>query len=389
MNRQGKCSFKEIYHHLTIFIFILLLFQQSGFSKGRSGSGNKYFSFEIANSSQSSEKKVFRILPGPGNPRNSEGDFVTLKDGRILFVYSRYTGMSGGDNASAFLAGRFSSDGGITWSSEDDTIVRQEGKMNVMSVSLIRLRNGKIALFYLRKNSETDCIPVMRLSDDEARSWSSPHACITDRKGYFVVNNSRVIQLKSGRILIPVAIHKPKWQDMPEFFSMSSYYSDDDGVTWKPGKEAENPGNILTQEPGVAELKNGNILMIIRTNTGFQYKSLSTDKGETWSPVERTGIASPLSPAAIARIPSTGDLLLVWNNNGKNQKRTPLCVSVSKDEGRTWGKIKDIEVDPEGSFCYPAIHFDGKQVLIGYWNRANKNSSSSDIALLSLKWIYK
>jgi sialidase-1 len=351
----------------SVFFFFLLFIQHPGLS----------------------QKTVFRILPGPGNPRNSEGDFITLKDSRILFIYSRYTGTSGGDNASAFLAGRFSSDGGITWNSEDDTIVRQEGKMNVMSVSLIRLKNGRIALFYLRKNSETDCIPVMRLSDDEAKSWSDPQPCITDHDGYFVVNNSRVIQLKSGRILIPVAIHKPKWQNMPEFFSMSSYYSDDDGMTWKPGREAANPDNILTQEPGIIQLKNGNILMIIRTNSGYQYQSISTDNGETWSPVERTNIVSPLSPAAVARIPSTGDLLLVWNNNGINQKRSPLCVAISKDEGKTWGHIKNIEDDPDGSFCYPAIHFHGKQVLIGYWNRANKNNSSSDIARLSLGWIYK
>jgi hypothetical protein len=382
MNKLEICSFKGIIQILAVFI--LLLFNRPAFSNGIPVSDE-----DPVSCYGSSEKKVTRILPGPGNPRNSEGDFVTLKDGRILFVYSRYTGRSGGDNASAFLAGRYSGDGGINWGSEDDTIVRQEGKMNVMSVSLIRLKNGKIALFYLRKNSETDCIPVMRLSDDEAASWSAPHPCITGSKGYFVVNNSRVIQLKSGRILIPVAIHKPGWKDMPEFFSMSSYYSDDDGMTWKPGKEAANPGNVLTQEPGLIELNNGNILMIIRTNSGYQYKSLSTDKGETWSPVERTTIVSPLSPAAIKRIPSTNDLLLVWNNNGINQTRSPLSIAISRDEGKTWGNIKNIEDDPKGSFCYPAIHFYREQVLVGYWNRANKNNSSSDIVRLDLEWIYK
>ena len=28
---------------------------------------------------------VLRLAPGPDNPRNSEGDFITLKDGKILF----------------------------------------------------------------------------------------------------------------------------------------------------------------------------------------------------------------------------------------------------------------------------------------------------------------
>jgi len=35
------------------------------------------------------------LAPGPGNPRNSEGDFITLKDGRILFLYTRFTGGAG------------------------------------------------------------------------------------------------------------------------------------------------------------------------------------------------------------------------------------------------------------------------------------------------------
>ena len=43
------------------------------------------------------------LPPGPGNPRNSEGDFIELKDGRILFVYTHFTG-SNDDNAAAHLA---------------------------------------------------------------------------------------------------------------------------------------------------------------------------------------------------------------------------------------------------------------------------------------------
>src|SRR5690606_20002500 len=81
------------------------------------------------------------LRPGENNPRNSEGDFVTLKDGRILFVYSHYTGTSNSDHAPAYLAGRYSSDGGKTWTKDDQLIVEREGDMNVMSVSLLRLQN--------------------------------------------------------------------------------------------------------------------------------------------------------------------------------------------------------------------------------------------------------
>lgn len=46
------------------------------------------------------------------NPRNSEGAFLNLKDGRILFVYSRFKGRGQEDWAPADICAVVSSDGG-------------------------------------------------------------------------------------------------------------------------------------------------------------------------------------------------------------------------------------------------------------------------------------
>lgn len=346
---------------------------------------------------QPAKSTVLQLNPGENNPRNSEGDFITLKDGRILFIYSHYTGSSSSDHAPAYLAGRYSKDGGKTWTQEDEVIVKQEGTMNVMSVSLLRLQSGEIALFYLKKNSVTDCMPLVRFSKDEALTWSDPMPCITDKAGYFVLNNNRVIQLKNGRMLMALNLYNvPKGSPLKKG-GLWSYYSDDNGRSWKSGIEVSNPEKVLTQEPGLVELKDGNILMIIRSDAGVQCVSWSKDKGVTWSPVERSTIKSPVSPASIERIPSTGDLLLVWNNNGGEDasikgKRTPLTVAISKDEGKTWEKIKNIEDDPDGWYCYIAIHFTGKDVLLGYCAGSSSKGthlSVTRINKLSLKWIYK
>jgi predicted neuraminidase len=354
------------------------------------------------NSSKKIEKSdftketVLKLEPGEDNPRNSEGDFITLKSGRILFVYSHYTGKSSSDHASAYLASRYSDDNGKTWSTKSELVVQKEGTMNVMSVSLLRLKNGEIALFYLKKNAIDDCIPMVRFSKDEAKTWSEPLACIADQKGYFVLNNNRVIQLKNGRLVFAVALHQTpetKWSGTGRLFS---YYSDDNGKTWKAGGEVANPNNIVTQEPGVIELKNGDIFMFIRAGAGVQYKSVSKDKGITWSTAEPTTIKSPLSPASIGRIPKTGDLFLVWNNNDGSDpktkgKRTPLSIAVSKDDGKTWEKIKNIEVDPEGWYCYMAIHFTKNDVLLGYCSNAPPRKghlTQTNITRLSLDWIY-
>lgn len=58
---------------------------------------------------------VLSLPPSHGNPRNSEGDFIKLKDGRIMFIYSRYVGTSSSDHAPAYLAARFPADGGKGW----------------------------------------------------------------------------------------------------------------------------------------------------------------------------------------------------------------------------------------------------------------------------------
>ena len=340
---------------------------------------------------------VLKLQPGDNNPRNSEGDFITLKDGRILFIYSRYTGTSSSDHGSAYLAGRYSSDKGKTWTTDDRMIVQQEGTMNVMSVSLLRLQNGDIALFYLKKNSTTDCIPLVRISKDEANTWTEPVPCITDRKGYFVLNNDRVIQLKSGRIIMAVALHSTpeegKWHNNGRLFS---YYSDDNGQTWKASAEVANPNNVTLQEPGLIELKNGEIMMIIRSSGGVQHKSYSNDAGQSWSTVEPTEIKSPISPATIERIPSTGDLLMVWNNNdGENPaikgKRTPLTVAVSKDDGKSWQHIKNLEDNPDGWYCYIAMDFVGDNVLLSYCAGSQYQKSHlnvTDITRLNLDWVY-
>ena len=150
------------------------------------------------------------------------------------------------------------------------------------------------------------------------------------------------------------------------------FVSDDNGKTWTPSAEIAPPpesGSGL-QEPGIIELKDGRIMMLCRTDRGCQYRCYSSDGGMTWTAAEPTDIQSPCSPATFERIPQTGDILMVWNDHSADpslgQKRTPLTVAVSKDEGQTWERAKIIEDDPAGWFCYTALEFVGDRVLLAY-----------------------
>ncbi len=340
--------------------------------------------------------RTLELPPAQGNPRNSEGAFVTLRDGRVLYVYTRFTG-GGGDHDSAHLAGRYSIDGGRTWTGEDRMIIKNEGGMNVMSASLLRLQSGEIALFYLLKNSERDCRPVMRLSSDEGATWGEPVMCVTDEVGYYVMNNDRAIQLKGGRLVVPVCLHTVKGSEKLDFQGMvMCYVSDDNGKTWRRGKSAQKGFNkagrrITLQEPGVVELKDGRVMMFIRTNQGCQYLSFSEDGGDVWTPPAASDITSPLSPASIKRLPSTGDLLLVWNDHTRippnmGNRRVPLSTAISKDDGKTWQHAKALEGNPFGWYCYIAVHPMDDAVLLGYC--AMKTLAHCRITRVPMSWLY-
>ena len=352
-------------------------------------------------------RRTLDLPPGPGNPRNSEGSFLPLRDGRIMFAYSRYCGESKSDHAAADIAARYSRDNGATWFGEDEIIVRNQGGMNVMSVSLLRLKSGEIALFYLLKNSLADCRPVMRRSSDEGRTWSEPTTCITDEVAYYVLNNDRVIQLKDGRLLFAVAKHSLPDGKFDNTGVVVTYSSDDNGATWHRGRSVlavrgADGRQYAAQEPGVVECSDGSVLLWIRTNAGCQYFSRSTDRGETWSEPKPSPLVSPLSPASIKRLP-TGDLVAVWNDHASrpemkayraaqhkwaNGWRSPLAAALSSDDGRTWRAAKMIEDDPDGWFCYTAIQpLDDETVLLGYC--AYSGLAHSRLVKVPLNWFYE
>ncbi|MBI3857211.1 MAG: exo-alpha-sialidase [Planctomycetes bacterium] len=341
--------------------------------------------------------KLTLLPPGQNNPRNSEGDFIALKNGIIMFVYSRFTGGTA-DDARADLAAIYSGDGGKTWSLRYEPVLENEGKKNVMSVSLLRLGESEIAMFYLRKNSLEDCVPMMRLSTDEGRTWNDAVPCVA-AEGYYVLNNDRAVRLKSGRMVLPLARHGKPGEKRSVRSSALCAYSDNGGRSWRQsatvleGPEASRTG---LQEPGVVELKDGRLMMLMRTDQGCQYRSYSKDGGDTWSAAEPSNILSPLSPASIARIPSTGDLLLVWNDHenvdeAHKGKRTPFCVAISRDEGKTWEKKKTLDDDPDGWFCYTAIEFVGERVLLAHCAGDSKVGRLSRTRFTSFEvaWLYR
>ncbi len=328
------------------------------------------------------ESTVWEVSPTPNNPRNSEGAFLDLGESNILFCCTSFTGEHARDYTAADIARMTSLDGGRTWTAPS-VILRasDHGAINIMSVSLFKMRGGDIGMFYLVRRSWTDMRIVLRRSDDEGLSWSPPADC-TPRTGYFVMNNDRAVRLSSGRILLPAAEHSNTVTEggKPLFSAatVTFFYSDDDGLSWRESSSRLLLSGIRSsaglQEPGVVELKNGLLYGWARTDLGVQYEFFSRDGGENWSAATPSHFSSPLSPLSMKRI-ADGRLLALWNpipeyltrnSDKRNGGRTPLVFSLSGDEALSWPEPQILEDDPQAGYCYTAILPLEDAVLLAY-----------------------
>lgn len=304
------------------------------------------------------------------HPRYSEGSIVELADGALLYATTEFAG-GAEDDASARIVARRSSDGGRTWGPQR-TLQENVGRKNVMSVSLKRYRSAGLSglgMFYLVKDGPSDLRVYLRISEDEAETFGPP-ILVTRGQGYHVLVNDRVAQLLDGRLVVPVSWTRDALEE--DRYVSFAYLSDDGGGTWVAGRgKVALPGRGA-MEPEVVELRDGRLLMILRTQLGSIYASVSEDRGDTWSAAEDWGVASPESPATLRRIPATGDLLLVWNpifSPGADHggRRNPLAAAVSRDEGKTWTPPRVLEGDPSQTFAYASLAFAGGRALLTYY----------------------
>lgn len=307
------------------------------------------------------ETEAFQMVVAPAvgqNPRNSEAAIVPLNDGTLLLGWTEFYGGDGADHAPARIVGLTSSDGGRTWGGKY-TLVENDGGCNVMEVNFLRLQTGALALFHCQKNSEEkDCRVMMRVSTDEGRTFGPAKQLSPDGK-YTGLTNGRSLRLRSGRILLEA------WEAGDSY----CYVSDDDGETWREGGRVQ-PAGGPSYEPACIELKDGRVLMLMRTGLGSQFVSISADGGETWSTPKPTALEGTAAPVHLSRVPTTSDILAIWNHNPGAPSRNPLTAAISKDEGETWEQFRNIEDAAGDAWAYPAVTWVGDRALVTYFNYA-------------------
>ena len=311
---------------------------------------------------------------GPDNTRNSEGAIIELKDGRLFMAYTHFYA-GGSDFAAGDIRGKLSDDGGATWS-KPFLIEANTARCNVGRLALLRLKpeptpnphdieNSILAHVYVEFNSYYHCRILFKTSADEGQTWSTPvQINDTGTLGHICQRGDTALVLSTGRIVVPV------YGQFGKMCSSFMYLSDDGGNTWRrsvgeisvefPGPTGQTLMWSDFEEPAAVELRDGRLLCFGRTRMGRQYQSFSEDAGNTWSKAEPSMLASSYSPASLKTIPTTGDILCVWNQVSGQEisdglARSRMSLAVSKDDGKTWCNFKNLEslddagyIEPEG-----------------------------------------
>jgi hypothetical protein len=275
-----------------------------------------------------------------------------------------------------------SRDGGRSWAEEGRFAMQWKlvGVPKDGGLSFLRLRDGRIAALFNRDIEHGGGVPAISFSRDEGRAWS-PARALMERRGVYYVMNDRMIQLRTGRLVVPASHMLGKREG--DHDECLAFLSDDRGGTWRLSRGAvtlnpfPGPVNRGMAEPCAVELRDDEILMLARTGAGFHHRSISADGGETWSQPEPTTLVAACSPLTLYRMPD-GRLIVFYEHArplspGSLFPRIPLVCATSSDEGRTWSP--PLVIDDEGlppvngetrQHIYPCACFLPEGILLFY-----------------------
>lgn len=272
-----------------------------------------------------------------------------------------------------------SGDGGRTWDAYGRLEMSWdlEGMVSDGGITFLYLHDGRLAWVAHRHvdGLHGGGLPVISFSTDEGRHWTPPQV-VGQPEGVWYVMNERLIQMETGRLLVPVS-HMPHDEGAYEGDVNLSlcFFSDDYGETWRSSEvSARLDDRRGMAEPAVAEVEPDRLLMLARTGSGSHYASWSEDGGDSWSAPAATTLTAACSPLTLKVLPD-GRPIVFYNHAdplepGSFFPRTPLCFSVSPDHGRSWGE--PVLVDESGVLLrdrqciYPSVCFTDEGMLVVY-----------------------
>ena len=277
---------------------------------------------------------------------------------------------------------RISKDGGKSWTPIQTALAGTPGANKVGfsdpsfvvdrttgTIFLFSVKSFDAGLFQSQLGTDPNARNILHAhvveSHDNGQTWVNPRT-ITDQvtAGYEgqwftrFASSGEGIQLRygahAGRLIQQYAVANSGSTSLMAV----SVYSDDHGVTWKPGTPSEGSAD----ENKVVELSDGRLLLNSRTQgaAGQRLEAISYDGGQTWGPFRHNwDLTDPRNNASIIRAypnASQGSArarVLLFSNADSSTARANGTIRVSYDDGFTWNEGKVFE---SGDMAYSTLH---------------------------------
>ena len=283
------------------------------------------------------------FTPDVRYPRCHSSQIFALRDGGLIAAW-----WNGSQEAANDLVIRFSRrlPGKVNWETPQvlaDTPDTTEGNPVFFST-------GQDSLWAFYRAGYPWAKIMWMKSGDLGQTWSKP-AVFWDKPGWTL--RSRAIRLRNGSIIIPALSESSAGLSLNRAQTVF-IYSEDNGKTWEnTDLLITDPGN---NEAALFQRDDGSLLAYMRPydeSPGDRYllQSESFDNGRTWTEPTRNTIPNPSSAIELLKL-ENGHVVLAFNDS--QEMRSPLCLALSLDDGRTWSYKRVLE-DAAGRFSYPAL----------------------------------
>ncbi|GAA1458376.1 sialidase family protein [Williamsia maris] len=321
------------------------------------------------------------LLPAPAI-QNHAANLCVLPDGSMACVW--FAGTQEGVPDISVWFSRLDP-GSSQWSdpvalSDDPNRSEQNPVLHVVDENEVWL------LWTSQRAGDQDTARVCRrISSDGGRSWADPTVLIPETEAGGVFVRQPPVRLPSNRLLLPifhcVRLDGRRWVGDRDYSSV--LVSDDNGDTWR---EVTVPGSIGCVHMNIGRLSSGRLVAVYRSRwADHVYRSVSDDDGDTWT--APTPIDVPNNNSSIQLVVLDDDrLAMVFNeasaldatarrvslydeidpdggltdpavaaeaatplDDGDARSafwgapRAPMTVAISDDEGVTWPQRRDIE----------------------------------------------
>lgn len=274
------------------------------------------------------------------------------------FLAAWFGGTREGDNDVCIWLSRF--DG--RWS-DPEKIAEERGRPCWNPVLFRERKSNEIQLYYKAGPSPDTWSGFYRRSRDGGATFGDSYILPAGLLGPI---KNKPIQLEDGTILAPSSVESYRaWACWME-------RSTDVGRSWTkhgPIYHPDRPRGII--QPTLLRRSDGSLMMLARSTGSIGQICLATssDGGLTWSHASAVEeLPNPNSGIDAVTLADGRHLLI---HNPVHQGRSPLVLSLSEDDGKSWQSVQTLEDEPGKEFSYPAIiqASDGTVHCVYTWKR--------------------